>query len=298
MIRDVKIGFVVATILLCGADPGRAQERPTTAGDRRSAFETVTGEPFAEAEGEAGEMETDRDAFTPASSVVGRRRFVVESAYSFLENRRSYETHSLPELLLRYGLTERVELRFGFNYEVGGGSNEISGSGSSFHETSLRGERLERETQVTYGAKVRLTDQNQLLPRSALILQGATPTGGSEGSSTATQLIATGVTGWELPNRWRIDTALRFGTASEEGERFERWAPSGVLRVPLGERAAAHVEYFGVFTTREGSADQHYVSYGAHTILGRELEVGFRLGWGLNDRSVRFFSNVGIGYRF
>lgn len=305
MVRTFR-GTIAAAGMFLVTGPGFGQEAtrvaespPASLGeprDRRTAFETLTAEPFAE---KRDEMETDRDAFTPASSVVGRGRTVVESAYSYLENRRSYETHSLPELLLRYGLSERLELRLGFNYEVGGGSNEISGSGSSFHESSSEGRRLERETKISYGVKVQLTEQDAWLPRSALILQGTTPTGGSEGTPTATQLIATGVAGWELPNRWRFDTALRFGTASQAGERYQRWAPSAVLRVPFGERVTAHAEYFGIFSSsREISPDQHYFSSGAHYLLSDDFELGTRVGWGLNDQSVRFFTNVGIGVRF
>jgi hypothetical protein len=275
--------------------------------DTAGAFETLVGGEREELERreEGDEIETDRNSFTPASSVVGRRRAVVESAYSFVDNRRGLETHSLPELLVRYGLTERVELRVGFNYEVGGGSNEITASGAGFNEAHHAGrvgperEGLERETKVTYGVKLRLTDQNRWLPRSAVILMGTTPTGGSPGSATATQLIATGVAGWELANRWRFDTAIRYGTASAEGDLFSRWAPSAVLRVPVGERWGVHAEYFGVFSAgRPENTAQHYFSHGAHFLVTRDLEVGVRVGWGLNDQSTRFFTNVGLGWRF
>lgn len=305
MVRVFRGSIAVAGLFLV-TGPGFGQEATRVAEsppagiaeprDRRTAFETLTAEPFAE---KRDEMETDRDAFTPASSVVGRGRTVIETAYSFLENRRSYETHSLPELLLRYGLSERLELRLGFNAEVGGGSNEISGSASSFHESPSEGSRLERESKISYGVKVRLTDQDAWLPRTALILTGTTPTGGSEGTSTATQLIATGIAGWEMPNRWRFDTSLRFGTASQSGDRYQRWAPSAVMRVPLGERVMAHAEYFGIFaTSRETSPDQHYFSTGGHYLLSEDFELGTRVGWGLNDASVRFFANVGIGLRY
>jgi hypothetical protein len=267
--------------------------------DTAGAFETLVG---GEREGreEEDEIETDRDSFTPASTVVGRRRAVIEAAYSFLDNRRGLETHSFPELLVRYGLTERIELRVGFNYELGGGGNEITASGAGFGESHNAGaEGLERETKVTYGMKLRLTDQNGWRPRAAVILMGTTPTGGSPGSSTATQLIATGVAGWDLPNRWRFDTAIRYGTASEEGDRFSRWAPSAVLRVPVGERWAVHAEYFGVFSAgRPENTAQHYFSPGAHFLVSRNLEVGVRVGWGLNDQSTRFFTNVGFGWRY
>lgn len=307
-----------AAVLLVGVAPGLAQDPPAApvsaeavpppssvtaeAGATAGAFDTLVGETRDEREGreEADEIETDRDAFTPASSLVGRRRAVVEAAYSFVDNRRGFETHSLPELLLRYGLTERVELRFGFNYEVGGGGNDITASGAGLNEAHHTGrEGLERETKVNYGVKLRLTDQNGWRPRAALILAGATPTGGSPGSATATQLIATGVAGWELANRWRFDTALRYGTASAEGERFSRWAPSAVLRVPVGERWGVHAEYFGVISAgRAEDTAQHYFSPGAHFLVSRDLEVGVRVGWGLSDPSARFFANVGLGWRF
>lgn len=77
---------------------------------------------------EAPELETDRDAFTPATSTVGRGIAVVESSYSFIDNRSVKDTHSLPELLLRRGLTENIELRLGWNYEVGGTGDVVSGN--------------------------------------------------------------------------------------------------------------------------------------------------------------------------
>src|SRR5262249_29873261 len=64
------------------------------------------GEPRREGRRE-DEIETDRDSFTPAISTAGRGRLIVESAYSFLDNRHVPETHSFPELLLRYGVMER-----------------------------------------------------------------------------------------------------------------------------------------------------------------------------------------------
>src|SRR5262245_45700960 len=70
---------------------------------------------FAE---ELPELETDRDAFTPATSTVVAGYTVVESSYSFIDNRAVAETHSFPELLFRHGITDQIELRLGWNYEV------------------------------------------------------------------------------------------------------------------------------------------------------------------------------------
>src|SRR5262249_2912814 len=93
---------------------------------------------------ERDEIETDRDSFTPATTTAGRGRLILESAYSFQDNRGVKETHSFPEFLLRYGLTERLELRVGGNYEVGGAGNDVSGSGSASEDEFGRTKRLER----------------------------------------------------------------------------------------------------------------------------------------------------------
>jgi hypothetical protein len=199
----------------------------------------------------------------------------------------------------RYGLTERVELRLGWNAEIGGAGNDASGTGAADEDPTRIGSRLIREYTLAYGLKVSVTDQDRWRPASALILQAFTPTGGNAGTSTATQLVATYVAGWAFPNRWKFEAAVRYGTGSESGDHFNQWAPSAVLKVPLGEKVAGHIEYFGLFTAgKEQNVVQHYVSPGLHYLVTSNLEVGFRLGWGLNDQTPRFFSNVGLGWRF
>ena len=189
-------------------------------------------------------------------------------------------------------MTERLEVRLGWNYEVGGGP--------SLGELRLpEGERLVREYTLLYGVKVRATDQSGWIPRSAVIVQGFTPTDGSAEASTTTELLAAYVVGWEFRNRWKFDTALRYVTATEVSDRFNQWAPSAVVRVPLGERWAVHGEYFGIVTTEKArNSSRHYFSPGIHYLVNPDLEVGIRLGWGLNDQSARFFTNAGFGWRF
>src|SRR5262245_58606361 len=114
---------VLACVMLARPPRAAAQDPPET---DRLPFEIAESR---EAEREEEErIETDRDSFTPALRTAGRNRLIVEAAYSFLDNRGVPETHSFPELLLRYGVSNRIELRFGVNYEVGGEGNETSGS--------------------------------------------------------------------------------------------------------------------------------------------------------------------------
>lgn len=271
-------------MLLAGSGVAFGQEDELPAGPML----TELGEVFAD------EIETDRDSFTPATTLVGRGRGMVESSYSFLDNRTGVETHSFPELLTRVGLTEHVELRVGWNYEIGAGGS-VSNAGSPGEEEPL-GDGQEEEGALQYGLKFSLTKQDRWLPQAALIAQADTPTAGPD---NATQFTTTYIFGWTLPNEWVLDTSLRYAAASEEDDHFNLWAPSVVLKVPVHEQWKAHVEYFGIFTqNREIERGRQYVSPGIHYLVTPNFEVGTRIGWGLNDDSARFFSNVGAGLRF
>lgn len=255
----------------------------------------------AEAEAERAEygekaeshIETDRDSFTPSTRTVEYEKTIIEAAYSFIDNRGAADTHSFPEFITRMGIGEGLELRLGWNYEVGGGSGVVSGVEGA---EGLEGPTVERESRLLYGLKVRLSDQEAWLPESSFIVQGFTPT---SGDATATDVAATYVIGWEMRDRWKLDAALRYGTVTEQNDTAASWAPSVVLRVPVGERWNAHVEYFGMYPQgMAGAAPEHYISPGLHYLVNHDLEVGFRVGWGLNDPSARFFVNAGVGWRF
>ena len=199
----------------------------------------------------------------------------------------------VPELVTRYGVTDNIELRIGWNWEVGGAGNPITGSVSDAEEDEPI---IERESKILYGAKFYLTDQQDWVPESSFILQGFTPTSGIANDSN---LSATYVSGWTLPNRWVWDSALRFSTGSEEEDHFNIWAPSTVLKIPMREHWNAHVEYFGVFTEgRHADSVQHFFSPGLHYTVTPNFEIGVRVGWGLNEQTPNFFSNAGIGWRF
>jgi hypothetical protein len=246
----------------------------------------------------ADEIETDRDSFTPATTIAGYHRMIVETSWSYIDRRDIADSHSLPELIARFGVNDWLELRLGWNYEVGRGPDTISSIINDDEEEELvlvRGER-EEESQLLYGAKIGLTTQDGWIPQSAFIAQAGTPTFGPE---TATQLFTTYVAGWTFASGCKWDSAIRYGYDSEQGDHFNVWAPSTVLKVPVGERWAVHAEYFGIVS--DGHADDrtsHFFSPGAHYLVTSDLEIGFRVGWGLNEEADNFFSNVGLGWRY
>ncbi len=236
-------------------------------------------------------LETDRDSFTPATTTAGRGWTIIESSYSYIDNGPRPHTHSYPELLVRYGMSKRLELRAGWNFEQGGPSNPVSGF--EFGDEDFA---VEKEGRMLYGLKYETSEQSGWIPQSSLLVEAFTPTNGPSETST----INFGeIIGWTFPNGWQWDTAIRYGTASMQSKHFDQWAPSTVLRMPIGTRWTAHVEYFGIFSSgRERNYSTNFVSFGPHYLVTRNLEIGVRVGFGLNEQSARFFSNAGIGWRF
>ena len=239
---------------------------------------------------EREELETDRDSFTFAPTTAGPATSILEASYSFIDNRLGPEAHSFPELLLRRGIGERFEARLGFNYEAGGPGTV---SGSEFGGEDIE---TEEEGRMLYGTKVETTDQEGWLPRSALIVQGYTPVSGPSNKST---VVVGEAFGWRFANGWEWTTAMRYGTGFEEEDAFNQWAPSSAVKIPLSERWNVHAEYFAILSSQKDvPLNIQYASVGGHVLATENLELGLRVGWGLNDTSPDFFSNLGLGWRY
>ena len=126
--------------------------------------------------------------------------------------------------------------------------------------------------------------------------EAGTPT---NGDLWGTVPVATAVAGWELPGEVRLDGSLRYSYAQWETGWFSRWAPTVILRVPVTERWELHAEWFETFT--EGlpiDTVRPFFSPGTHYLLSENIEVGIRVGWGLNDTAAGFFSDTGIAWRY
>lgn len=244
-------------------------------------------------EASGGDLGTDRDAFTPSTKTVAPGSFLSEGSYVYIDNRSGLPTNNVPEYLLRIGATERFEWRFGVDYSVNAQGNVVTSV--EVGEGRFDGLAL-YDADILYGFKADVSDQAGLLPESCFIMEAGTPT---SGDLWGTVPVATIVAGWELPGEWRLDTSLRYSYAQWETGWFSRWAPTVILRMPVTERWEVHAEWFE--TATQGlpiDSVRPFFSPGTHYLLTENLEVGIRVGWGLNDVSAPFFSDVGFGWRW
>ncbi len=243
-------------------------------------------------------IQPDRAAFTPALSTAPLGRMIVEAGYSFIANRGLPSDHSLPEFLFRFGLAERLELRFGWNHESGGGGSIISPMQVQQGLVSARNNAnpIAYENGFLYGAKMQLICQSGWVPANTVIIQGFSP---GLGDTKKTQFSATYAVGWELAPRWRFDTAVRYATEAELKDNWAIWCPSAVLRAPIAERWSGTVEYFGVVPHgRNGGQSQHFAGPGVQFFVTPDAQVNLRVGTGLTQQSPEFYMSIGLGIAF
>lgn len=242
---------------------------------------------------EFGELDTDRDAFTPATMTAKEGTILTEASYVWIDNRDAPATNSFPELLVRLGTRPWFEWRLGVNYEQGSGGSVVSAV--EVGEEPL-GETSGSEANILYGCKMRLTDDDDWVPRSIVMVEGFTPVAGDV---WGTEPVVTYAFGWKFAEDWRFDTAIRYAYADSEEGRFDRWMPSVVLRIPVTQRWEVHGEWFGSWS--QGLADDSvrpFVGPGTHLMLTSSMEIGCRMGWGLTRDSAGYYFDTGMGWRF
>jgi Putative MetA-pathway of phenol degradation len=240
-------------------------------------------------------IETDRNSFTFSTRTAPLGRFILESAYTNISIGSEGTKHSFPESVLRYGVGDRLELRFGYNYETGPANREAP-------EGDIAGNfGINAEQQVFYGFKYQVSrprKESRWIPETAYLLQFHTPIGSIE---RRTQ-VRTGLAwGWILPNGWTFDSGMRFGTDREGVDNYVLWAPSSVLKIPLGreKRWFTHFEYFGIMSEfKEKDFSKQFVDTGLHYFVTPNCEVGAIVAFGINEQTRGTLVNVGFGFQF
>lgn len=244
-------------------------------------------------------IETERHDFTQSAVTVGSGVFQIESGYSYFykDNKEEIEnSHTGPEMLLRYGVSEDVEVRLRWNYVW----QEIDVEPNESGAEDLR-----------FAIKLQMTRQDEegFLPTSALEVRGTAPTGGDPYSSGRVGFGLDYIYQWELAEGvtfagstgFSTDGLGDFGLLPDEPaeDAFTAITQSAVLGFELSESNTMYAEWYGIFS--DGIEDEFVVSVfnvGIDHYMSDDFVLDVRAGVGLTDDSDDFFFGVGGGYRF
>ena len=250
----------------------------------------------SESEPERERIETERHDFTQSTTVVGRGTTQVEFGYTFFQGSGETEvedSHATPELLIRYGLTEKVEFRLRYNEVWQFGEEDLSGS-----------------EDIHWAFKVRTSDQQGWRPESALEIRATAPTGGVDWSTDEVEFGLDYIYGWKISPRVEIYGSSGFSTnglgefafrpSAPADEEFILYTQSVAIGAELTERCTAYTEFFGLFTDGFESDEERPVFFnvGLDYYLSDNVVLDVRAGTGLNADAEDLFFGMGGAFRF
>ncbi|MCL4193962.1 MAG: transporter [Thermoguttaceae bacterium] len=229
--------------------------------------------------------EGDRTGLTDEASSVFAGRLQIESGYSFVydsDGPFSSTQHYFPDLLLRYGLTDRLEIRFGW---------------PGWQWTSIEGPALDASDSETldpnFGIMYDLRQQDGIMPQTAVLVAIPVAFDGNPFAVAGWQLLSELMYLWRLSERTAIVGSTGFGLFSHGRDDYLQLQQSLGCDWAATDRASTFVEW-ETFVDY-GSADdgaQHLLGGGCTYLLDDQFEIGWRTGLGLNERAPDFLTGI------
>jgi hypothetical protein len=226
----------------------------------------------------AQELVTDRPDFTESVLSVPRGQFQLEGGVTYSEAGPD-QMWSFGEMLLRIGISERVELRIepGSFLEVDGPAGESSGWDDA-----------------AVAAKIELTSAGRGgRPALALIAALSLPTGedGVGGDDPHPEAVL--AASWNLSPRLGLGANLGVGESEDDAGDFLEGKASLALGIDLGGAWGAFVEAFAIYPESAGRDEAHFVDAGLTWLATEDFQLDLRAGQGLDADEETF---VGAGF--
>ncbi|NLE39892.1 MAG: transporter [Pirellulaceae bacterium] len=238
-------------------------------------------------------LNADRPDFTESPTTMGLRRLQLEAGWTYLHDTFEgvkTDVHVLPELLLRFGLTERIELRLAWP-----GYESHKETDANLIETAS----YEGGTDPWFGCKLQVSKQQVWLPESAMIVSVSAPVGARVWTSDHVDTVVNYIYAWDLTDRLSVAASTGAWWTEQDGDAMSVIHQSAVVGFALTERLGTYCEWFGLFYHgSQTERPEHYVNGGFTFLVTENLQFDWRLGVGLTEASEDLFTGVGFVIRW
>jgi hypothetical protein len=238
-------------------------------------------------------LESDRPDFTNTPTTVGYQRFQIESGYTFthaIAGDSAHDAHDLPEMLVRYGVAERLELRVAWDEGIVFDRFKDPNSGRVITESG--------STDVDFGFKYAISKQDKWRPQSAIAVSVSAPVGAPALSSRQVDAFVNYLYSWEFNKKLSLNCSTGSLWTAESGDRFSRFSQSASVEYELTEKLHVFNEWY-VFLFRDSSDNrpQHYYDAGLTYLVTPNFQLDWRAGLGLSSTADGFFTGCGFAFR-
>ena len=252
---------------------------------------------FAQVDGEWRErpvLETpvgDRSTLGDRITAITAGRVQVEGGYVFVRDTvagTGVTQHTVPDLLFRFGLTDRLEVRIGWPGWV---STDFSGP--------LAGNSSSDTLEPNVGFMVDLFGQDGWLPQTALLAAVPITLQGDPLAMNSLQPLSQLLYAWYFTDRLAAGGATGVALFRFDGDDFIQWQQSVNVDYLLTDRVDGFLEW-EVLVDR-GSADdgsQHLLGAGFSYLWTERFQTTWRAGVGANDRAPDFLTDIRFAFRF
>lgn len=218
----------------------------------------------------------ERPGFSSSPWTLAPGVLQVEGGYKYSQygDGIDIDDHTLPLLLIRVGMLDRLELQINW-----AGISWVDANGRDFSGAN----------DLSLGVKWQVSGRNAAVPLG--IFAGLSlPVGTSELTSDEVD-PALGLF-WSFSG-----IADFFGTvALSDSDDESSLVNAAGVSFSLDQNRGAYVEYFGTFTERSRPA--HVLNGGITLLRSNDLQLDVNVGLGLNDEAPDFFVGAGMAYRF
>jgi hypothetical protein len=238
-------------------------------------------------------LESDRPDFTESSTTVGYRRLQIESGYTFTQaiaGDPSHNSHDLPELLVRYGLAERLELRVAWDEGIVFDRYIDRTSGRVVTESG--------SSDMDFGFKYAISRQDKWRPQMAVIVSVSAPVGAPSQSSRQVDPRVDYLYSWEFTKKLSLNCSTGNQWTAESGDHYSLFFQSASVEYELTKKLHMFNEWYVLL--RRDFADnrpQHYYDGGFTYLVTPNFQLDWRAGVGLSNAADGFFTGCGFVIR-
>jgi hypothetical protein len=229
---------------------------------------------------------TDRPDFTESSSSVGSGALQLESGVTYSDFRNGTEVTTIGEILVRWGVARKFELRFllpTYAREGGGGGNA---SGFLSSGVGFKYELAQGDGSGFLGGV-----------EAALIASTTIPTGTSDFASSKWQPSAVFAASWELGPNVGIGTNVGIGRPADDENRYTTLWASVAVGVGLNEASSLFFELYGFNREDNRGPSTGTFQTGLTYLFSPDLQADVRVARRLTDRGVDFLVGAGLSLR-
>lgn len=244
------------------------------------------------------EISTDRPDQSESPDVVPLKHTQFEAGFSFerLEPtpqnslyKYSLDIYATPDLLVRYGLNNGMELRFGTSLTTSTSAVEISGLGKfSGSETDFG--------PIMIGGKFKLGEEGEFFPATSLLFEAEMPALTIKNSSSYFNPSVKLCFSNAMSSTADLSYNLGINIDNENST-----VVTGLYTLSVGlsltDRIGMYGEIYGFLPFERNSESSHYLDAGFTYLVKNNLQLDLSGGYGLQKNITDYYIAAGVSFR-